>query len=124
MEARIVHLPTTDVRVEADRIVIERLIVRDPALAAIVAGRDVADRPAFVERALKIGRTALQDATVSVDVDLVRDEFDKLLRSSELANAKRSTLNSSMVRSRSSGTGWVESQPTPAKWAVRLVALT
>ncbi|MEA2606735.1 MAG: hypothetical protein QOI00_1492, partial [Chloroflexota bacterium] len=99
MEARIVKLPTSDVRVDADRIVIERLIVRDPALAAIVAGRDVADRPAFVERALKIGLTALQDATVSVDVDLVRDEFDKLLRSSELANAKAAEALDQVLRS-------------------------
>ena len=84
------HRPAPDhrVRVDADRIVIERLVLRDPALAAIVAGREDADRPSFVERALKIGLTALQDATVSVDVDLVRDEFDKLLRSSEQANAK------------------------------------
>ena len=99
MEARIVKLPTSDVRVDADRIVIERLIVRDPALAAIVAGRDVADRPAFVERALKIGLIALQDATVSVDVDLVRDEFDKLLRSSELANAKAAEALDQVLRS-------------------------
>jgi hypothetical protein len=99
MEARIVQLPTTDVRVDADRIIIERLIVRDPALAAVVAGRDVADRPAFVERALKIGLTALQDATVSVDVDLVRDEFDKLLRSSELANAKAAEALDQVLRS-------------------------
>ena len=40
MEARIVQLPTSEVRVDGDRIVIERLVVRDPALAAIVAERD------------------------------------------------------------------------------------
>src|SRR5258708_23845009 len=73
MEARIVQLPTNEIRVDADRIVIERFIVRDPALAAIVAGREPDDRAAFIERALKIGLTALPDATVSVDVDLVRD---------------------------------------------------
>jgi hypothetical protein len=99
MEARIVQLPTNEIRVDADRIVIERLIVRDPALAAIVAGRDAQDRPAFVERALKIGLTALQDATVSVDVDLVRGEFDKLLRSSEQANAKAAEALDQVLRS-------------------------
>ena len=99
MEARIVQLPTTEIRVDADRIVIDRLVVRDAALAAIVAGRDTEDRPAFVERALKIGLTALQDATVSVDVDLVRDEFDKLLRSSEQANAKAAEALDQILRS-------------------------
>jgi ribosomal 50S subunit-associated protein YjgA (DUF615 family) len=99
MEARIVQLPTNEIRVDADRIVIDRLVVRDPALAAIVAARDVEDRPAFVERALKIGLTALQDATVSVDVDLVREEFDKLLRSSEQANAKAAEALDQVLRS-------------------------
>jgi hypothetical protein len=99
MEARIVQLPTNEIRVDADRIVLERFIVRDPALAAIVAGREPEDRPAFIERALKIGLTALQDATVSVDVDLVRDEFDKLLRSSEQANAKAAEALDQVLRS-------------------------
>jgi hypothetical protein len=99
MEARIVQLPTNEIRVDADRIVIERFIVRDPALAGIVAGREPDDRPAFIERALKIGLTAMQDATVSVDVDLVRDEFDKLLRSSEQANAKAAEALDQVLRS-------------------------
>jgi hypothetical protein len=100
MEARsILQLPTTDVRVDGDRIVIDRLMLRDASLAAIVADREVADRPSFVERALKIGLTALQDATVSVDVDLVRDEFDKLLRSSEQANAKAAEALDQVLRS-------------------------
>jgi len=99
MEARtILQLPTTEVRVDGERIVIDRLILRDPSLAAIVADREAVDRPAFVERALKIGLTALQDATVSVDVDLVRDEFDKLLRSSEQANAKAAEALDQVLR--------------------------
>ncbi len=100
MEARtILQLPTTDVRVDGERILIERLIVRDAALAAIVADREAPDRPAFIERALKIGLTALQDATVSVDVDLVRDEFEKLLRSSEQASAKAAEALDQVLRS-------------------------
>src|SRR5829696_6686014 len=99
MEARtILQLPTTDVRVDGERIVIDRLILRDASLAAIVADRDPADRPALIERALKIGLTALQDASVSVDVDLVRDEFDKLLRSSEQANAKAAEALDAVLR--------------------------
>ena len=99
MEARIVHLPTTDVRVEGDRIVIERLVVRDGSLAAVVAEHAVEDRAAFVDRAVRIGLTALQDATVSVDVDLVRSEFDKLLRSSEEANTRAVEALDEVLRS-------------------------
>src|SRR5829696_1118701 len=99
MEARtILQLPTTDVRVDGERIVIDRLILRDASLAAIVADRDPADRPALIERALKIGLTALQDASVTVDVDLVRDEFEKLLRSSEEANAKAAEALDQVLR--------------------------
>jgi hypothetical protein len=99
MEARIVQLPTSEVRVDGDRIIVERLVIRDAALAATVGDREPPDRPAFVERALRIGLSALQDATVSVDVDLVRDEFDKLLRSSEQANAKAAEALDQVLRS-------------------------
>jgi hypothetical protein len=99
MEARIVQLPTSDVRVDGERIIIERLVVRDASLAAIVAEREPEDRPAFIERALRIGLSALQDASVTVDVDLVRDEFEKLLHSSEQANAKAAEALDEVLRS-------------------------
>src|SRR4051794_40626635 len=83
MEARILPLPTTEIRVDGERIVVERLVVRDPALAAVLAQREPADRPAVVERALKVGLLAIQDVAVSMDVDMVRDEFEKLVRASE-----------------------------------------
>lgn len=88
MEARIVQLPTTDVRVDGDRITVERLVIRDPALAAAVGERPPEERPAFVERALRIGLLALQDAGVTVNVDVVRTEFEKLLHQSEQVNAR------------------------------------
>ena len=89
MEARIVQLPTTpDIHVDADRIVIDRLVVRDPSLAAILGERPAEDRPAIVERALRIGLLALQDAGATVDVDLVRTEFERLLRQTEQVNAR------------------------------------
>ena len=79
MEARIVQLPTApEISVDADRIVIDRLVVRDPALAAILGERAPEDRAAVVERALRIGLLALQDAGATVNVDLVRTEFEKL----------------------------------------------
>ena len=93
-----VHLPTSEIRVDGERIVVERLTVRDSALAAIVADREPEDRPAFVERALRIGLTALQDASLTVDVDMVRDEFEKLLRSSEQASAKAAEALDQVLR--------------------------
>jgi hypothetical protein len=88
MEARLVHLPTTEIRVDGDKIVIERFSLRDPSLAAILAAREPADRPAIIERALKVGLLAIQDVAASMDVDMVRDEFEKLARMNEQANAK------------------------------------
>ena len=43
-----------------------------------LAERPADDRPALVERALRIGLLALQDAGVTVNVDVVRTEFEKL----------------------------------------------
>ena len=65
MEARIVQLPSNEIHVDADRIVIERFVLRDPSLAAVLAQREPADRPAVVERALKVGLLAIQDVETS-----------------------------------------------------------
>ena len=92
MEARILSLPTpipvtpTAVRVDGERIVVERLVLADPALAASLAERDPDDLPALVERALRIGLLALQDAATSVDVDVVRREFEKLVAQATAVN--------------------------------------
>ncbi len=80
--------PPTKVRLDGDRIVIERLVVRDPALSAFLAERSAPDRVDLVERAVRIGLLALQDAGVTVNVDVVRAEFEKLLRQAESANDK------------------------------------
>ena len=68
------------VRVDGERIVVERLVIADPALVAFVGQRPADDQPDLVERALRIGLLALQDANASLDVDLVRREFEQLLR--------------------------------------------
>jgi hypothetical protein len=101
MEATIRSLPTTAtpidaeptplptrVRVDGDRIVIERLAIADPALAAFLAERPGDDRPALVERALRIGLVALQDAGVTINVDVVKSEFERLVRQAEQVNEK------------------------------------
>jgi hypothetical protein len=99
MEARIVQLPTAaEVSVEPDRIVIDRLVVRDPALASILAERPPEDRPALVERALRIGLLALQDAGATVNVDVVRTEFEKLMRQTEQVNSRAAEALDLMLR--------------------------
>ena len=74
------------VRIEADRITVERLVLVDGALAASLAERDEAERPAVVERALRIGLLALHDASTSMDVDVFRREFEKLVQQTSAAN--------------------------------------
>jgi len=72
----ILPLASSRIRLEGDRIVIDRLVLHDPALAT------------FIERALRIGLLALQDAGVTVNVDVVRAEFEKLMRQAESVNEK------------------------------------
>ena len=76
------------VRVEGDRVLVDRLLIQDPALAAFVAERPADDRPELVGRALRIGLLAIQDTAVTLNVDVVRAEFEKLMRQAESANDK------------------------------------
>src|SRR3954469_21609714 len=76
------------VSVEGETIHVEHIRLSDRALAAFVAQRAPDDRPELVERALRIGLHALQDAGTSIDVDLVRREFDTLLERNVAANER------------------------------------
>ena len=87
MEAVIVPLHSA-VRVEGDRIVVERLSLSDPTLAAFLGERPAGDRGPLVERALRIGLIALQDAGVTVNVDAVRSEFERMVRQAEQVNER------------------------------------
>jgi hypothetical protein len=103
MEARIVQLPSAAeplpaVRVLEDRIVVERLTVADPALAAYLRERPADDRAVIVERALRIGLLALQDAGVTVNVDVVRNEFEKLVHQAEQVNERAATAFEQTLR--------------------------
>src|SRR6266508_3039149 len=102
MEARLVQLPTPQpgpvVVVDAERIVIDRLVVTDPALAAFLLERPAEERPASVERALRVGLLALQDAGVTVNVDVVRSEFEKILRQTEQVNERAATALEQTLR--------------------------
>jgi hypothetical protein len=99
MEARIVQLPTADVRVDGDRIVIDRLVIRDAQAAAVLVDRSPDERPAVIERALRIGLLALQDAGVTVNVDIVRSEFEKLVRETEQLNVRAAETLDQTLRS-------------------------
>jgi hypothetical protein len=90
--------PTTRVRLDGERIVVERLIVHDRA-AAFLAERPADDRPDLVDRAVRIGLMALQDAGVTVNVDVVRAEFEKLLRQAESVNDKAAQALEQTLRS-------------------------
>src|SRR3954463_10323382 len=76
------------VRLEGDRILVEGLTLHDPALAAFMAERPEVDRPDLVARGLRIGLLALQDAGGTLNVDVVRGEFEKLVRQAESVNEK------------------------------------
>ena len=76
------------IRIDGDRIVVERLVVHDAALASFLRERPADDRGDLLERAVRIGLLALQDAGVTVNVDVVRAEFEKLVRQAESVNEK------------------------------------
>ena len=82
------------VHVEGESIVIDRLRVTDRALAAFVEQREDQGRTELAERAVRIGLLALQDASTSLDVDIVRREFDDLLeRHTSLSQRAAETLD-------------------------------
>ena len=101
--ARLVPLPSqptrqASVRVESDRLVVEHLVLADHALAAFVADRPTEERALLVERALRVGLTAIQSVGVTVNVDAVRAEFQGLLRQTEAANERAATALDMMLR--------------------------
>ena len=97
MEAHIIPLHPT-VRLEGDRIVIDGLSISDPALAAFLGERPGAEREAIAERALRIGLLALQDVGVTVNVDAVRTEFERMMRQAEQVNERAATALEQTLR--------------------------
>jgi len=100
--ARILQLHPVEmppaVRVEGDRIVIEQLIVADPALARLVGQRPADVRVELVERALRIGLLAIQDAGTTLDVELVRREFETLLQRADSLNERAASALDGVLR--------------------------
>jgi hypothetical protein len=88
---------TTHVTVDSQRIGIERLTLHDPSLAAFVTETPEADRAALVERAVRIGLLAVCNAHATLNVDVVKAEFGRLVtdmaaRQTEAAQALETTL--------------------------------
>jgi hypothetical protein len=97
MEAHVIPLHPT-VRLEGDRIVIDGLSISDAALAAFLGERQAAEREAIAERALRIGLLALQDVGVTVNVDAVRTEFERMMRQAEQVNERAATALEQTLR--------------------------
>ena len=88
----------TVVRVEADRLVVEHLVLDDHALAAFVADRPAEERGVLLERALRVGLTAIQSVGITVNVDAVRAEFQGLLAQTNAANERAATALDQILR--------------------------
>ena len=100
MEARIVSFPNVQpaVRVAGDRIDVDRLAITDGALAAWLAAQPMDDHTILVERALRIGLTALQSVGVTLNVDAVRAEFDRFADQSRAANEQAAAALEQVLR--------------------------
>lgn len=100
MEARIVNFPAAQpaVRVAGDRIDVDRITLTDGALAAWLGAQPMDDHGILVERALRIGLTALQSVGVTLNVDAVRAEFDRFADQSRAANEQAAAALEQVLR--------------------------
>lgn len=100
MEARIVSFPgpQPSVRVAGDRIEVDRLTLTDGSLAAWLAAQPAEDHATLVERALRIGLTALQSVGVTVNLDAVRTEFERFADQSRAANERAAEALEGVLR--------------------------
>jgi hypothetical protein len=86
------------VDVDDDRVTIERLTIVDAAAASFLEDRLPDGRVAVVERALRLGLAALQDAGQRAQVDLMRREFESLLGQMTVANEHAATALDRVLR--------------------------
>lgn len=100
MEARIVSFPSAQpaVRLAGDRIDVERLSLTDGALAAWLGAQPADDHTILVERALRIGLTALQSVGVTLNLDAVRSEFERFADQSRAANEQAAAALEQVLR--------------------------
>jgi hypothetical protein len=100
MEARIVTFPNRHpaVRVAGDRVEVEALSFVDGPLAGWLAAQPADDHSILVERAIRIGLTALQSVGVTLNVDAVRAEFDRFADQSRVANERAAQTLETVLR--------------------------
>jgi hypothetical protein len=100
MEARIVSFPTSQpgVRITAERIDVDRVSLTDATLAAWLAAQPADDHAILVERAFRIGLTALQSVGVTLNVDAVRAEFERFADQSRAANERAAEALEGVLR--------------------------
>jgi hypothetical protein len=101
MEARIVSFPGSAearVRVEGERVLVDHLVLADGSAAAWLGAQPMDDHALLVERALKIGLTALQGVGVTLNVDAVRAEFDRFADQSRAANEQAAAALEQVLR--------------------------
>jgi hypothetical protein len=100
MEARIVSFPTSQpaVRIAGDRVDVERLALTDGPLAAWLAAQPPDDHAILVERAVRIGLTALQSVGVTLNLDAVRTEFERFADQSRAANERAAEALEGVLR--------------------------
>ncbi len=100
MEARIVSFPSAQpsVRVAGDRIDVDCLVLTDGALAGWLAAQPADEHATLVERALRIGLTALQSVGVTLNLDAVRAEFERFSDQSRAANEQAAAALEQVLR--------------------------
>src|SRR5688500_16682897 len=89
------------VTVTAQAIIVERLTLHDPALAAFIGEAGEADRPALAERALRIGPLAICNANATVNVDAVRAEFGRRVAALSARQAEAGQALDAVLRTNS-----------------------
>src|SRR4051795_9858505 len=85
MEAAATPLRQPRVHVLMGRVIVENVVVDDPAPAAFVARREDAGEPAarVVADAIEVGARVLEREQAAVDAEFVRNEFEKVSREVE-----------------------------------------
>jgi hypothetical protein len=91
--------PEAAIRVEPERIVVERIVLHDPALASWLGAQPMDDHVILIERALRIGLTALQGVGVTLNIDAVRSEFERFAEQNRSANEKAAEALELVLRS-------------------------
>ena len=86
------------ITVNGDTLIVDHLSLHDGELAAFVAERDESDRVPLVERALRIGLLSVRDAGVTVNVDYIQKEFERLVHQTDESHEKAARVLETSLR--------------------------